>query len=106
MFVGVAVSTKRQAELAARANASYIIIGPVYKPHTGEFHYSGMTTLGTAGVKDILNHCSSHGVKIPHLVAGGISLENVQLVMFQSKSDFKSVDGVVLSYGATYVAFN
>lgn len=103
MFVGVAITTQRQAELASRANASYVVIGPVYKPIPGEFHNFASPPLGTAGVRDILSYCATFERNIPHLVSGGITLDNVQRVVFQSKTELKSVDGVVMHYPATYV---
>lgn len=101
-FVGVAVTTQRQAELASRANASYVVIGPVYKPLSGEFYLPTAPPLGTAGVREILDYCSNFQTTVPHLVSGGITVENIQRVMFQSKAPHKSVDGVVLHYPAKY----
>lgn len=37
------------------------------------------------------------------MVSGGITPENIQRVIFKSKSGSKSVDGVVLHYPVTYV---
>lgn len=102
-FVGVAITTQRQAELASRANASYVVIGPVYKPLPGEFHSHSIHPLGTAGVREILNYCSTFEKKVPYLVSGGITVDNVQRVVFQSRAESKSVDGVVLHYPVTYV---
>lgn len=102
-FVGVAITTQRQAELASRANASYVVIGPIYKPLPGEFHSHSVHPLGTAGVREILNYCSTFEKKVPYLVSGGITVDNVQRVLFQSRAEAKSVDGVVLHYPVTYV---
>lgn len=104
-FVGVAITTQRQAELASRANASYVVIGPVYKPLPGEFHSPSAAPLGTAGVRDILNYCSAFEKKVPHLISGGITVDNVQRVVFQSKAESKPIDGIVLHYPVTYVFF-
>lgn len=102
-FVGVAITTQRQAELASRANASYVVIGPIYKTLPGEFHSHSVHPLGTAGVREILNYCSTFEKKVPYLVSGGITVDNVQRVVFQSRAKSKSVDGIVLHYLVTYV---
>ena len=92
-IIGVTANNLSEAVEAASGGASYLGIGTVYATPTKE---NTKSILGTAGVKNILNHLSAINMDIPTVAIGGLNASNVQRIIFQSKSPNKGLDGVAV----------
>ncbi|KAA8903870.1 putative thiamine biosynthetic bifunctional enzyme [Sphaerosporella brunnea] len=94
-IIGLSVSNKEQAEKAAAAGCDYIGVGPLYATKTKPDH---SPPLGTQGLRSLLEYIAtlpgpegSHwggawGTKVPAVAIGGINLDNLHHVMYQSVS--------------------
>jgi thiamine-phosphate diphosphorylase/hydroxyethylthiazole kinase len=101
-IIGVSVSNNDQAEKAASTGCDYIGVGPVFATSTKPNHNPA---LGTPGLRNLLEFISTlpgptanWGLKVPSVAIGGINLDNVQRVMYQSESlgRKKSLSGVAV----------
>ncbi|KAF8253981.1 TMP-TENI-domain-containing protein [Wilcoxina mikolae CBS 423.85] len=100
--IGVSVSDNSQAKKAAATGCDYIGVGPVFATNTKPDHNP---ELGTPGLRSLLEYIStlpgptgSWGRSVPAVAIGGINLNNVSRVMYQSQSaeKHKQLDGVAV----------
>ncbi|MCJ1413397.1 hypothetical protein MMC19_007502 [Ptychographa xylographoides] len=95
-IIGVTCSNISEAQAATIGGANYVGIGTMFTTPTKE---NTKSVIGTAGTRAILHHLSGMPERPESIAAvaiGGINASNVQRVLFQSKSTFKSLDGVAV----------
>ncbi|KAK2746091.1 hypothetical protein FQN57_003431 [Myotisia sp. PD_48] len=92
-IIGVTVSSTEEAIAAVKGGASYLGIGTVYATPTKT---NTKSIIGPAGVRKILASISQLEPKVGTVAIGGINLENVQRILYQSRSANKSLDGVAV----------
>ncbi|KAL1837550.1 hypothetical protein VTJ49DRAFT_3653 [Mycothermus thermophilus] len=92
-IIGVTVSNVEQAIEACQGGADYLGIGTVYATPTKT---NTKDIIGTAGVRNILDHIADAGYTTRSVCIGGINASNVQRVLFQSNGIRKGLDGVAV----------
>ncbi|KAL2754635.1 hypothetical protein ACRALDRAFT_2109048 [Sodiomyces alcalophilus JCM 7366] len=95
-IIGISTGTAEEAIRAAEQGADYIGIGTVFTTQTKE---NPKRFIGTAGLRSILASLASAGpaaAAIRTVCIGGIKLDNIQRVIYQSATPTKSVDGVAI----------
>jgi thiamine-phosphate diphosphorylase/hydroxyethylthiazole kinase len=93
-IIGVTASSLEEALKASAAGASYLGIGTVFATATKK---DTKSIIGTSGVSQILSGLAAGGFPdLPTVCIGGVNVSNAQLVMTQSASPVKSLDGVAV----------
>lgn len=101
-IIGISVSDASQAEKAAATGCDYIGVGPVFATNTKPDHNPA---LGVPGFRSLLEYISTlpgpsgtWGKNVPSVAIGGINLENVQRVVYQSQTldNTECLDGVAV----------
>jgi thiamine-phosphate diphosphorylase/hydroxyethylthiazole kinase len=100
--IGLSVSDNPQAEKAAATGCDYVGAGPVFATSTKPDH---SPALEVPGLRSLLEYISTlpgptgtWGRKVPTVAIGGISLDNISRVMYQSQSaeQHKQLNGVAV----------
>ena len=92
-IIGVTASSVSEAVAAAQGGASYLGIGTVYATPT---KVDTKSIIGTAGVKEILQHLSDTDIDIPAVAIGSINAANVSRIMYQCSTPQRSLSGVAV----------
>ncbi|EGE02884.1 hydroxyethylthiazole kinase [Trichophyton equinum CBS 127.97] len=92
-IIGVTVSSVEEAQAAVESGADYLGIGTVYATPTKT---NTKSIIGTAGVKRILNCVASLNPRVGTVAIGGINLDNVQRIIYQSQDTKKGLEGVAI----------
>ncbi|EAW06397.1 bifunctional hydroxyethylthiazole kinase/thiamine-phosphate diphosphorylase [Aspergillus clavatus NRRL 1] len=92
-IIGITASSIEEAQKAIEAGADYLGIGTMFATSTKT---NTKNILGTAGTQTILEAISDSGRNVGTVAIGGISLSNVQRVLYQAKAPRKGLDGVAI----------
>ncbi|DAA78772.1 TPA_exp: Uncharacterized protein A8136_2557 [Trichophyton benhamiae CBS 112371] len=92
-IIGVTVSSVEEAQAAVESGADYLGIGTVYATPTKT---NTKSIIGTAGVKRILSCVASLNPRVGTVAIGGINLDNVQRIIYQSQDTKKGLEGVAI----------
>ncbi|KAL1957191.1 hypothetical protein VTO42DRAFT_6225 [Malbranchea cinnamomea] len=92
-IIGATVSSVEEAKRAIAEGASYLGIGTVFSTSTKT---NTKSIIGPAGVRKILDYISTLDADVQTVAIGGITIDNVQRVIYQSQAPTKGLQGIAV----------